>query len=863
MKKILINIALWFICTVESLVIWVVNAEYSQIINITWFNVDTPNQLIQSFTQKRDDLELYFLSNKWSVSHYTIMDRNMWAQEVYNQNWWKNNIASYWYHYQWWNNYGFESCYKNNCSNFTNNSGFLSTVPRETWSRYIPSKYARNTWSTSANWMAWANKSDWIWWWTWDRISIDWANTTKEWRQWPCPEWYYIPSTLDWKNIYDSWNVANSITSDKWIQWASDLLLPTAGYRVNNKVITDIGIAGDYWSSSPDESNASNARYMVVRNSYIGPQDNRVNRSRWRLVRCLKVFTNPELETFIIQPNSWHSAVIAIDGNKVTSLWTPKRDWFDFEWRYTTPEIQDWTEISLQYVLQTWSTLYAIFSKTVTWTFNTWYWIESISSQTEFCKKYNDELSCTITMPTITIKDWYEKWKWVNSSGTTINPWETTSLTHNDIFTASAVPILYTATFTLNGWISTWNTADEIKYTIESGDIILDNPVKTGYTFVWWTWTNWDTPQLWLIITWWSIWDFVFYAVWIPKNNTPYVVNHYQESLTWLMILVDTDNLSWTTSEYTNVIGKIYDWFSLSGEIQQQEILADGSTIIDLFYRRNEYTITFDTAGWSEVSPITVKYDSIINLPDNPVKPWYRFIWRSPILPTKMPTKDLVVVAQWESAVSWWGWRTKNGDKKIKNTEDIPNSDGNQNEKQNIFHTQSETSEIQKNYSLELQSAYKFAYENKITTMNSIDNADMDWILTRIVMAKMLSQYAINVLWIEPDNTRNNQFADVSAKLDAQYNSGVTLAYQLWIMWINMPKNRFRPNDLVTRAEFATALSRMLYHTSDWEYKQTNKYYVHHFEKLKEENIMTVLDPKMKEVRWYVMLMLKRSAEKK
>jgi hypothetical protein len=147
--------------------------------------------------------------------------------------------------------------------------------------------------------------------------------------------------------------------------------------------------------------------------------------------------------------------------------------------------------------------------------------------------------------------------------------------------------------------------------------------------------------------------------------------------------------------------------------------------------------------------------------------------------------------------------------------------------------------------------------------MNSIDNADMDWILTRIVMAKMLSQYAINVLWIEPDNTRNNQFADVSAKLDAQYNSGVTLAYQLWIMWINMPKNRFRPNDLVTRAEFATALSRMLYHTSDWEYKQTNKYYVHHFEKLKEENIMTVLDPKMKEVRWYVMLMLKRSAEKK
>ncbi|MBR7036457.1 S-layer homology domain-containing protein [bacterium] len=30
-----------------------------------------------------------------------------------------------------------------------------------------------------------------------------------------------------------------------------------------------------------------------------------------------------------------------------------------------------------------------------------------------------------------------------------------------------------------------------------------------------------------------------------------------------------------------------------------------------------------------------------------------------------------------------------------------------------------------------------------------------------------------------------------------------------------MPDNNFRPNDEVTRAEFATALSRMLYHTSD------------------------------------------------
>ena len=76
-----------------------------------------------------------------------------------------------------------------------------------------------------------------------------------------------------------------------------------------------------------------------------------------------------------------------------------------------------------------------------------------------------------------------------------------------------------------------------------------------------------------------------------------------------------------------------------------------------------------------------------------------------------------------------------------------------------------------------------------------------------------------------------------------------------------MPGNKFRPNDLVPRAEFATALSRMLYSTSDGEYKLTPKYYVHHMEKLMEEKILTNDDPMMEELRGYVMIMLMRSAK--
>jgi hypothetical protein len=137
----------------------------------------------------------------------------------------------------------------------------------------------------------------------------------------------------------------------------------------------------------------------------------------------------------------------------------------------------------------------------------------------------------------------------------------------------------------------------------------------------------------------------------------------------------------------------------------------------------------------------------------------------------------------------------------------------------------------------------------------------MDGKLTRIAMAKMLSQYAMNVLWQKPANIVTPKFNDVTDKQNSDYDDWVTLAYQLWIMWQNMPNNKFRPNDEVTRWEFVTALSRMLYNTSDGEYRSTPKYYTHHMEKMEGEWIITNTNPNMKELRGYVMIMLMRSAK--
>jgi hypothetical protein len=179
---------------------------------------------------------------------------------------------------------------------------------------------------------------------------------------------------------------------------------------------------------------------------------------------------------------------------------------------------------------------------------------------------------------------------------------------------------------------------------------------------------------------------------------------------------------------------------------------------------------------------------------------------------------------------------------------------------ENIQNSWNETwhgsAELENWYTKEMNDAYHFAYQNGITTMDSIEKANMWWGLTRIAMAKMLAYYAINVLWMKPDETRINKFSDVSDELSSQYDNWVNLSYQLWIMWINMMHNMFRPFDLVTRAEFWTALSRMLYWIADGE----KLYYSTHLKKLTEEKIITNNNPNMKELRWYVMIMLMRSA---
>jgi hypothetical protein len=172
-------------------------------------------------------------------------------------------------------------------------------------------------------------------------------------------------------------------------------------------------------------------------------------------------------------------------------------------------------------------------------------------------------------------------------------------------------------------------------------------------------------------------------------------------------------------------------------------------------------------------------------------------------------------------------------------------------------------------YWKEVVDAYKWAYKNWLTTMSTIQDADPDWYLLRWHMAKIVVNFMINVLWMKlptviPDHCKNwNDNPAIWESEEIKWYA--TLSCALWVMWIDMVNNEFLPNDIVSRAEFWTVVSRVLWwNTFNVVHTPLTPYYKLHLNQLKNNDIMTQINKPLtvKELRKRVWLVFKRVSEK-
>ena len=223
-----------------------------------------------------------------------------------------------------------------------------------------------------------------------------------------------------------------------------------------------------------------------------------------------------------------------------------------------------------------------------------------------------------------TFKGWYDNENLTGSPVTAIGGAET----GNKEYWAKWEINQYTITFDTNGG------SEIAPITQDYGTEITapDNPTRKGYTFKGW---DKEIPKT------------------MPAENmtvkAQWEINKYT-------IAFDTNGgseIAPITQDYgteitapNNPTRKGYTFKGWDKEIP--ETMPAENITVKAQWEINQYTITFDTNGGSEIAPITQDYGTEITTPDNPTRKGYTFKGWDKEIPETMPAENITVKAQWE-----------------------------------------------------------------------------------------------------------------------------------------------------------------------------------------------------------------------
>lgn len=137
-------------------------------------------------------------------------------------------------------------------------------------------------------------------------------------------------------------------------------------------------------------------------------------------------------------------------------------------------------------------------------------------------------------------------------------------------------------------------------------------------------------------------------------GTAKYTVYHYYQNLENDEYTLDPKivELTGDIDAYTEAVANSREGFRCEG-VPQYVIAADGSTSVEIYYKRLLYTVTFDVNGGIDgPEPIYAKYGTVIETKDikEPKRKGYTFLGWAPELKNSLTvTENITYIAQWQA----------------------------------------------------------------------------------------------------------------------------------------------------------------------------------------------------------------------
>ena len=227
---------------------------------------------------------------------------------------------------------------------------------------------------------------------------------------------------------------------------------------------------------------------------------------------------------------------------------------------------------------------------------------------------------------------------WLDGNGNSYEPGASVPADVTELTVQWTAPT-YTVTLHTNG--GTINSGNVTEYTYGVGATLPTDVTRTGYTFKGWYDNENLTGSPVTAIggaetgnkEYWAKWEINQYTITFDTNGGSEIAPITQDYGTEITVPDNPTRKGYTFKGWDKEIPKTMPAENMTVKAQ---------------WEINQYTITFDTNGGSEIAPITQDYGTEITAPDNPTRKGYTFKGWDKEIPKTMPAENMTVKAQWE-----------------------------------------------------------------------------------------------------------------------------------------------------------------------------------------------------------------------